>query len=112
MRRSLCVGRYAADYALTLSVHGTVVDTHMIFAYVNKFDVSSRLRQFYRRDVARNNFESQRQSLAINLSLATVSGDNIIACDLSLAINLLLAISPATSRRAISPEFVASVRGP
>ena len=39
------VGRYAADYVPTLSVHCTVVDTHMIFAYVNKFDVSSRLRQ-------------------------------------------------------------------
>ena len=45
MRRPQCVGRYAADYAPTLSVHCTVVDTHMIFAYVNKFDVSSRLRQ-------------------------------------------------------------------
>ena len=44
MRRPL-VGRYAADYEPTLSVHCTVVDTHMIFAYVNKFDVSSRLRQ-------------------------------------------------------------------
>ena len=43
--RRLCVGRYAADYAPTLSVHCTEVDTYMIFAYANKFDVSSRLRQ-------------------------------------------------------------------
>ena len=32
MRRPQCVGRYAADYAPTFSVHCTVVDTHMIFA--------------------------------------------------------------------------------
>ena len=48
MRRPLCVGRDAADYALILSVHCTTVvrlDTHKIIVYVNKFDVSSRLRQ-------------------------------------------------------------------
>ena len=42
------VGRYVAEYAPTLSVLCTTVvslDTNMIFVYVNKFDVSSRLRQ-------------------------------------------------------------------
>ena len=34
-RRPL-VGRYAADYAPTLRVHCTVVDTHMIFAYAHR----------------------------------------------------------------------------
>ena len=61
---------HAPMRAMRLSVDCTVVGTHMIFGFANKFDVISRLQQIYRRGVTRDKFVAERQSLAINLSLA------------------------------------------